>query len=108
MRLYKKEGNTIQILSFPDEKIEKGDYLLIDDASTKKSLIVQVVDVQFANIPGILEELLRDSTTNQHLNGENFDPLQVASHITYIQDSNMLLCKIRGTIENKKLIPNIS
>lgn len=108
MRLYKKEGNTIQILSFPDEKIEKGDYLLIDDASTKKSLIVQVVDVQFANIPGILEELLRDSTTNQHLNGENFDPFQVASHITYIQDSNMLLCKIRGTIENKKLIPNIS
>jgi len=108
MRLYKKEGNTIQILSFPDEKIEKGDYLLIEDPSTQKGLIVQVVDVQFANAPGILEELLRDSTTDQHLNGEDFDPFQVVSHMTYIQDSNMLLCKIRGTIENEKLTPNIS
>ena len=108
MRLYKKEGNTIHILSFPEEKIEKGNYLLIEDCSAKKDLIVQVVDVQFANIPGILEELLRDSTTNQHLKGENFDPFQLVSHITYIQDSNMLLCKIRGTIEDEKIIPNIS
>jgi len=31
MRLYKKEGNVVQILSFPDENLEKGDYLLIED-----------------------------------------------------------------------------
>jgi len=108
MRLYRKEGNTIQILSFPDEKVEKGDYLLIEDSSTQKGLIVQVVDVQFANTPGILEELLRDSTTAQHLNGEDFDPFQVISHMTYIQDSNILLCKVRGTIEDEKLTPNVS
>lgn len=108
MRLYRKEGNTIQILSFPDEKVEKGDYLLIEDSSTQKGLIVQVVDVQFANTPGILEELLRDSTTDRHLNGEDFDPFQVTSHMTYIQDSNMLVCKVRGTIEDEKLTPNVS
>lgn len=56
MRLYKKEGNTIQILSYPGESIEKGDYLTIEDSAANKGLIVQVVDVQFANVPGILEE----------------------------------------------------
>jgi len=108
MRLYKKEGNTIQILGFPEEKIEKGDYLLVEDPLAKEGLIVQVVDVQFANPPGILEELLRDSTTGQNLNGENFDPFQVVSSLAYIEDSHMLICKIRGTLKNEKLTPNIS
>jgi len=103
MRLYKKEGNTIQILSFPTETTEKGDYLQIEDPKQNKALITQVIDVQFANVPGILEELLRDSTNDTSLNGQDFDPLEVASHVTYIQDSRILICKIRATIENGKL-----
>ena len=108
MRIYKKDGNTIQILSFPGENIEKGDYLLVEDLKDKRGLITQVVDIQFANVPGILEELLRNSTTDQHIHGENLDPLEVSSHINYIQDSWMLLCKIRGTIKNAKLSVNTS
>ncbi|MFQ5836657.1 MAG: ATP-binding protein [Candidatus Bathyarchaeia archaeon] len=108
MRLYKKEGNTIQILSFPSDNVEKGDYLLIEDPRVNKKLITQVIDVQFANVPGLLEELLRDSTTEQFVYGENFDPLEVSSHINYIQDAWMLLCKIRGTIENENLGVNVS
>jgi hypothetical protein len=108
MRLYKKEGNTIQILSYPGENIEKGDYLTIEDSTVNKGLIAQVIDIQFANIPGILEELLRDSTVDQHVYGENFDPLETTAHINCIQDSILLICKIRGSIENGKLNPNIS
>ncbi|MFQ5999266.1 MAG: ATP-binding protein [Candidatus Bathyarchaeia archaeon] len=108
MRVYKKEGNTIQILSFPRDNVEKGDYLLIEDSKVNKGLITQVIDVQFANVPGILEELLRDSTTDQDVYGENFDPLEVSSHINCIQDAWMLVCKIRGTIKNKTLGVNSS
>lgn len=108
MRIYKKEGNTIEILCFPSENVEKGDYLLLEDLKDKRGLIAQVIDIQFANIPGILEELLRDSTTDQHLYGENFDPLEVSSHINYIQDAWVLLCKIRGTVEDEKLCVNTS
>ncbi len=106
MRLYRKEGNTIQILSFPTEDIEKGEYLLIQDSKRNRSLVIQVIDIQFANIPGILEELLRNSTDDKHIYGENLDPLEVAPHITYIQDARMLVCKIRGTIQNGKLSIN--
>ena len=62
MKLYKKEGNTVQILGFPTEEIEKGEYLLIEDFRHRRSLVIQVIDIQFANIPGILEEFLRNST----------------------------------------------
>jgi hypothetical protein len=55
MKLYKKEGNILQILSFPNETVEKGDYLLVEDGEARKGLIAQVIDVQFATIPGVLE-----------------------------------------------------
>lgn len=107
MKLYKKEGNIIQILSFPNETTEKGDYLLIEDADAQKALIVQVIDTQFANIPGILEELLRSLPDGgQPIQGEDFDPLEIAPHITYIQDASLLICKIRATIENNSLNPS--
>ncbi|TET26515.1 MAG: DUF87 domain-containing protein, partial [Candidatus Bathyarchaeum sp.] len=108
MRLYKKEGNSIQILSSPSDDVEKGDYLLVEDARVNKKLITQVIDVQFASVPGLLEELLRDSTTEEQIYGENFDLLGISSHINHIQDARMLICKIRGTILNDKLRVNSS
>ncbi|NIO37707.1 DUF87 domain-containing protein [Candidatus Bathyarchaeota archaeon] len=107
MKLYKKEGNVIHILSFPDEAIEKGDYLRIDDVDVSRTLIVQVIDVQFANIPGILEELLRSLPDGGELiRGEDFDPLEIAPHINYIQDARLLKCKIRATLEKENLSPS--
>jgi DNA helicase HerA-like ATPase len=109
MRLYKKEGIIVQILSFPNETAEKGDYLLVEDAEAGKALIVQIIDVQFANIPGVLEELLRSLPDGgELLQGEDFDPLEIAPHITYIQDSRLLICKIRATVENESLSPSSS
>jgi DNA helicase HerA-like ATPase len=108
MRLYKKEGNSLQILSFPNDGVEKGDYLLVEDSEVKRKMITQVIDVQFASVPGLLEELLRDSTIEERICGENFDPLGVSSHINHIQDARMLLCKIRGTIKDEKLQANSS
>lgn len=108
MRLYKKEGNNIQILSYPNDDIEKGDYLLVEDATVNRKLVTQVIDVQFASVPGLLEELLRDSTTEERVYGENYDPLGVLSHVNHIQDAHMLICKIRGTIFNDKLRVNSS
>ena len=38
MKLYKKEGNILQIISFPTENAEKGDYLLVEDADAARRL----------------------------------------------------------------------
>jgi uncharacterized protein len=109
MKLYKKEGNIIQILSFPTENAEKGDYLMVEDADAAKALIVQIIDVQFAAVPGVLEELLRTLPDGgEPIQGEDIDPLEIAPHITYIQDASLLVCKIRATLENDMLSPSSS
>jgi hypothetical protein len=109
MKLYKKEGNILQIISFPTENAEKGDYLLVEDAEAGKALIAQVIDVQFACIPGVLEELLRTLPDGgEPIQGEDIDPLESAPHITYIQDASLLICKIRATLENNVLTPSSS
>lgn len=109
MKLYKKEGTVLQILSFPTENVEKGDYLLVEDAEAGRALIAQVIDVQFAAIPGVLEELLRTLPDGgEPIQGEDIDPLEIAPHITYIQDASLLVCKIRATLENDKLTPSSS
>ena len=109
MKLYRKEGNILQILSFPGETVEKGDYLLVEDVDVGRALIVQVIDVQFASIPGVLEELLRSLPDGGELiKGEDVDPLEVAPHISYIQDASLLICKIRATAEGDCLSPSSS
>lgn len=109
MKLYKKEGNVLQILSFPNETVEKGDYLLVEDAEARRGLVAQVIDVQFASVPGVLEELLRNLPDGgEVIQGEDFDPLDIAPHITYIQDASLVICKIRATVENESLSPSSS
>lgn len=108
MRLYRKEGATVQIISFPGEEVEKGGYLTVEDSKAGKSLIVQVIDIQYANIPGILEELLRNYNGDSFIQGEDVDPFDVASHIAYIQDARMLICKIRATRNNGELVSTSS
>ena len=109
MKLYKKEGNILQIISFPTESAEKGDYLLVEDQDAAKALIAQVIDVQFAAVPGVLEELLRTLPDGgEPIQGEDIDPMEIAPHITYIQDASLLICKIRATLENEMLSPSSS
>jgi len=105
MKLYKKEGNTLHIISFPNESISKGDYLIIEEPKDTKALLAQVIDVQFANVPGILEELLRECTNDygDFIRGEDIDPLEVESQINLIQDARILICKIRATLNEGKL-----
>jgi hypothetical protein len=108
LRLYRKEGATVQIIGFPNEEVGKGDYLTVEDRQTGKSLIIQVIDVQYANVPGLLEELLRDHDDMSYVQGEDLDPLDVATHIAYIQDARLLICKTRASSNNGELISTSS
>jgi DNA helicase HerA-like ATPase len=102
MKIYKKQGDTIQILCSPEETVEKGDYLHIEDKKVKKGLIVQVIDIQFANLPGILEDMLRDVITEDSIKGYDCDPFNISSQIETLKDTRLLVCKIRGSMENGK------
>jgi len=62
--------------------------------------------VQFANFPRILEELLRNLLdSGGFMQGEGFDLLEIAPHITYIHDAILLVYKIHATVGNESLSP---
>jgi hypothetical protein len=103
LKILRKEGDSIQLICFPDEEVEKGDYLLVRDALKGRALIVQIIDVQYANIPGILEDLLRDGISEFSLVGDDIDPLQVTSQIAVLKDTRLLIGKIRGALEQDRL-----
>ena len=103
MKILRKEGDDIQLLCFPEEDVVKGDYILIHDAVGERSLIAQIIDVQYANVPGILEDLLRDGISENAIKGNEVDPFKVASQIEILKDTRLLVGKIRGAIDHGQL-----
>jgi len=108
LKILKKEADDLQLLCFPDEEAEKGDYLLVKDTAKARSLIVQIIDIQYANIPGMLEDLLRDGISEASLSGEEVDPLKVSSQIRILKDTRLLVGKIRGAIENGRVSKDVA
>jgi DNA helicase HerA-like ATPase len=100
VKIYRKEGDVMQLISFPEEEVNKGDYLLVEDQRSRRGLIIQVIDIQFANIPGILEDILRDVMTEESIQGKDIDPLDISSQVAVLKDTKLLVCKIRGALEN--------
>jgi len=108
LKILKKEGDSIQLLCFPDEDVEKGDYILITDGIKDRALISQIIDVQYANIPGILEDLLRDGISESSLTGEDVDPFRVSSQLEVLKDTRLLIAKIRGAMQNNRMSRDVS
>ena len=98
MRIYRKEADEVQLIAFPDEHIQKGDYFVIEDPAQSRGLLVQAIDLQYANVPGVLEDILRDVMTDGELSGEDVDPLNISSQVDALKDTRLAVCKIRGTI----------
>ena len=109
MRIYRKEADEVQLIAFPDEHVHKGDYFVIEDQSQSRGLLVQAIDLQYANVPGVLEDILRDVMTDGELSGEDVDPLNISSQVDALKDTRLAVCKIRGTIaQDGSLSPSTS
>jgi DNA helicase HerA-like ATPase len=107
MHIYKLDGNTMEIVSCPSRDIRKGDYIIIRDVSLNRSLIVQVMNVGYANIPGILEDILRESSL-ENIEGRENDFLGIQAFADIIKDAKILRCKIRRAIIKGRLSHDIS
>ena len=105
MRLYKIENGAVEILGCPPEDLRRGDYLLVEDGD--RALISHVIDITFANVPGILEDLLRE-TSSTDIEAEEIDPLNMKSYLNQVRDAQLYICKIRGTLINGQVNPDIS
>lgn len=96
MKILSKNGDTIELLASPDEDpLIRGDYILITDGG--RSLLAQVIDAEYADVPGILEDVLRELASEQ-LSMRNFDPYGVGSILLDVKDSRRIIAKFRGVI----------
>ena len=108
LRIYRKESDTLEIISSPEDSIERGNYLIVEDLESDRALVIQVVDIQFANLPGILEDLLRDQISTDEVFGDDHDPLGLTSQITKLRDIRLLIGKIRASLHAGQISRNIS
>jgi len=109
MRIYRKEADEVQLIAFPDEHVQKGDYFVIEDPAQSRGLLVQAIDLQYANVPGVLEDILRDVMTDGELSGQDVDPQNISSQVDALKDTRLAVCKIRGTIaQDGSLSPSSS
>ncbi|MEM2921546.1 MAG: DUF87 domain-containing protein, partial [Candidatus Bathyarchaeia archaeon] len=107
MQILKLDGNSIDIIACPPEDIRKGDYLLLEDGDANAALVVQVVNIGYANIPGLLEDLLREASVKS-LEGVDIDILGAKSFIDAIKDAKVFHCKLRKSLVGNQLSDDIS
>jgi hypothetical protein len=91
MYLLSKDANDLWIVFSPSERLRLGDNIKIDD------VVAQIVDIQFADLPGVLQHLLRKSLIPPSETEEEIQP-EVKSIVDSLSDQKVALAKIRGRI----------
>ncbi len=91
MYVLTKYGDELALVFSPDETVKLGDTILIDD------ILAQVVDIQFADLPGVLEHILRKSLIARSESEEHVQP-ELQSIVDSLADQKLARTKIRGRL----------
>ena len=102
MKLFRKDGELIEVVAYPGETVHKGDYLMIMDESKELGLIVQVIDFEYIEVPGLLEDVIREGLFRDSIYIDGRGKYDRVTSL--INDIKILKCKIRGAVKNGKLI----
>jgi len=102
MRIFQKARDIAHLLCSPDEMdFCVGDYLVAGGGDN--SLLLQVLDVSYADVPGVLEDILRDLSAEQTDGRSLFDPYNVSSLSLLMREIRAVEAKVRGVISSGKL-----
>lgn len=107
MRVLDKCGDKVTILALPEEDVKRGDYLLVGEEG-KRQLLVQVCDESYLDTLGTKEDLVRKEVILSKFQGVDNDPIQLGSLSSLLSDMRVLVCKIRGGIEDGYFTPNVA
>ena len=91
MYLLTKESDEMAIVFAPEESLRIGDNLDID------GIVAQIIDIRFADLPGVLEHILRKSLISKTETKEYIQP-EVKSVIDSLSDQKLAIAKIRGRL----------
>ena len=98
VRILNKKGDEIYVLCRPDESLRIGDCLNIG------GIIAQVIDVEYATLPGILEHILRKSML-EGAETQEYIQQEAKTFLDTLSDHRLAITKIRGTYDGKEFRP---
>ncbi|MEM2872637.1 MAG: DUF87 domain-containing protein [Nitrososphaerales archaeon] len=108
MRVIEKSGNEVLLLALPNEKLSRGEYILIEDKIQRTGMIVQVYDESYLDWPELMNDLVREEILNNSAQRIEHDPLEIKTISYLIRDMKLLRCKIRGIVNGDNLTLNDS
>jgi uncharacterized protein len=110
LKVLEKIGDVISIIALQSELVFPGDYLEIIDETAMPggSVIVQVYDESYIPSQSLTEDIIRDQIIESSASGIDLDPHEIASVTEVIKDMRLLKCKIRGSIRDGLMIPNVA
>jgi len=108
MKILEKSVNEILLLASPNEGVSRGEYILIEDKSQERSMVVQIYDESYLDWSELVNDLVREEILNTSDQSVERDPLEIKTISYLIRDMRLLRCKIRGVVEKNTLTPNVS
>jgi len=94
MKVFRKSGDRVELLALSwDADLRLGDYLVVEEDGRR--ILLQVIDVEYADVPGLMEDILRELSGGTIEEVERFDPVEVESVVRSIRDSRVVVAKVR-------------
>ena len=107
MIIFKKDGSKLELLAFPNEYINKGEYVIIEDHEKDLSLILQVIDIDYIDPPGMLDEIIREGLLKSSKNYISEDIYEVGRSSRFLRDTKVVKAVIRGALVSGKFTTTI-
>ncbi len=106
MQILNKEGNEVLLIYGPKEEAEIGENIKIWDSKKNRGLLIQIIEINLANIPGILEDLIRNESIPQSKIIRNV-PADFQQFITEVRNIKAATGKIRKELSgnNQDILP---
>jgi len=105
MNVLKKYGNEITIIFRPSEQLEVGENLILTDRYTNRGLIVQVIEENLVDLPGILEDVVRKEAISERIKIDNLTSTEANNLASDIANMRLARAKIRKEIRNGEILP---
>ena len=102
MQVFSKDADEVVLLYSPRDEVEVGENIKIWDESKKRGVIIQIIELDLARIPGILEDLIRNESIPSSRVIEHI-PKGLKQFVADIRNMKFAIGKIRKEVSGKDL-----
>ena len=105
MKILTKAGDEIILIYHPSEQIEVGENLILIEESSQRGLLVQVIEENLVDLPGILEDIVRREAIASRAEVTERTPSEIEKIMLDIRNMKAARTKIRKEIRNGEILP---